>query len=99
MADLQIVQGDDKHIRVIFDGESASQVAGFYFTSKDLDINKYFDTKTDENWYIDLTSEETAKFQSGTKNFDITAKTVGGDIITGIYHGTICVKEKDNKID
>ena len=99
MADLQIVQGDDKHIRVKFDGESASRVAGFYFSSKDLNLTKYFDKKVDGIWYLDFTSQETAQFPVGTKNFDITAKTITNDIITGIYHGTMCVKEKDNKIE
>ena len=99
MTDLQIVQGDDKHIRVNFLGDSASRVAGFYFSSSTLNLNKYYDKKVDDNWYIDLTSEETAQFTTGTHNFDVTAKTITGDIITGIYHGTICVKEKDNKIE
>ena len=57
MADLQIVQGDDKHIRVNFLGDSASRVAGFYFSSSTLNLNKYYDKKVDDNWYIDLTSE------------------------------------------
>ncbi len=49
MADLQIVQGDDKHIRVNFLGDSASRVAGFYFSSSTLNLNKYYDKKVDDN--------------------------------------------------
>jgi hypothetical protein len=99
MADFKIVQGDDKHIRVNFLGDSATQVAGFYFTSSALSLSKYFDTKVDDNWYLDISSEETSKLPVGTFNFDITARTLTGDLITGIYHGTVCVLEKDNKIE
>lgn len=105
MADLQIVQGDDKHICVDFvcankDKDCNTIVSSFYFTSKSLGINKHFTEKeSDGHWYVVLTSEETSKFPTGVHTFDITAKTIDSDTLTGIYHGTICVKEKDNSID
>ena len=99
MGELKIIQGDDKHIRVNFEGESASQVESFYFSSKSLNITKHFTEKIDDNWYVDLTSEETSKFEEGLHTFDITAKTLNGDIITGIYNGTVCVHPKENIIN
>lgn len=97
MADIQIVQGDDKHIQVTFCGKRADIVEAFYFTSRSLNINKYISSKeVDENWYIALTSEETAQLPVGVHSFDITVKTVDSDTLTGLYHGIVCVKGKDN---
>lgn len=99
MADYIIVQGDDKHTRVEMIGTGVELVQAFYFTSKTLGINKLFDRKEEDGyWYIALTSEETRDFKVGVHSFDITVKTVDSDIFTALYHGTVCVKEKDNSI-
>lgn len=99
MTDLKIIQGDDKHIKVNFTGDGATQIQGFYFSSNKLGISKYFGEQVDGSWIIDLTSEETTQFPSGVANFDITVKTLDGKTITSIYEGTLCVAEKTNKID
>ncbi len=99
MANIRIVQGDDKHIKVKFIGDSATIVQGFYFTCATLGINKYFDQKTDDEWYINLSREETRDLDVGIHVFDITAKTISGDIVTGVYHGTVCVLKKDNMVE
>lgn len=104
MADIQIVQGDDKHILVNFvcpnKNEDCNElVESFYFTSKKLGINKHFTEKdNDGRWYITLTSEETIGLLPIVASFDITVKTIDSDTLTGFYHGTLCVKEKDNSI-
>lgn len=104
MADIQIVQGDDKHILVNFvcpnKNEDCNElVESFYFTSKKLGINKHFTEKdNDGRWYITLTSEETIGLLPIVASFDITVKTIDSDTLTGFYHGTVCVKEKDNSI-
>lgn len=102
MAEMEyiIIQGDDKHTRVDFVGGGAKLVQSFYFTSKTLGINKLFTEKeSDGNWYITLTSEETKNLKVGHHNFDITAKTTDDDTYTALYHGTVCVKEKNNSIE
>lgn len=104
MADIQIVQGDDKHILVNFvcpnkDEDCNELVESFYFTSKRLGIDKHITEKdNDGRWYIALSSEETINLPPIVSSFDITAKTIDSDTITGFYHGTICVKKKDNSI-
>lgn len=105
MSDIQIVQGDDKHILVDFvsanpNANGNSIVESFYFSSKALGISKHFTKKDDDGrWYVTLTSEETMVFPTGVYTFDITAKTVDNTTLTGVYHGTLCIKEKDNSID
>ncbi len=104
MADIQIVQGDDKHILVDFVSTNPNEngndiVESFYFSSKALGISKHFTEKDDGRWYAILTSEETKAFPTGVYTFDITAKTVDSTTLTGVYHGTVCIKEKDNSID
>ena len=104
MADIQIVQGDDKHILVDFVSANPnvngnSIIESFYFSSKALGISKHFTEKdSDGKWYVTLTSEETMVFPAGAYTFDITAKTVDSTTLTGVYHGTVCIKEKDNSI-
>lgn len=99
MAELKIIQGDDKNIKVNFTGAGADQIQSFYFSSASLGITKHFTEKIDGAWIITLTSEETKSFTKGTHSFDITVTTLGGETITSIYNGTICVHEKTNKID
>lgn len=98
MADIQIIQGDYKHIAVDF-CDKDEMINSFYFTSNCLGINKKVEEREEDNkWYITLLSKETENLNPGTFNFDITAETVDGKMMTGIYHGTIQVLLKDNKI-
>lgn len=98
MKEISIVQGDDKSIIVDFKGAVAEEIVGFYFSSKRLGISKYFDEKIEGKWIMEFTSDETKTFPSDISTFDITAKLSDGQIMTGIYHGVVCVKEKDNSI-
>lgn len=100
MADYIIIQGDDKHTKVTMTGTGAEQVSSIYFTSKSLGVNKHIaEREADGNFYITFTSKETQYFLRGIHSFDITAITKQNDIHTALYHGTVCVKEKDNSID
>lgn len=99
MAEYVIIQGDDKHTKVILAGSSSNHVTSFYFTSEKLGINKHITSKeADGSWYITLSHTETAKMPEGTFTFDITAILDDGRVKTTIYNGLICVKKKVNAI-
>jgi hypothetical protein len=98
MTDFSIIQGDDKSIIVEFTGAVSQEIVGFYFSSKKLGVSKYFGEKIEDKWIISFTSEETRNFPDGVASFDITAKTSDGQTLTGVYHGVVCIKEKDNSI-
>lgn len=98
MADIKIIQGDYKHISVDF-CDKDEQINSFYFTSNCLGINKKVEEREEDGkWYITLLSKETEVLKAGTFNFDITAETTDNKLVTGIYHGTVQVLVKDNKI-
>lgn len=99
MADLQIVQGDDKHIKVCITGVGGEFVSEVFFSSATLNLVESTTDKTrDDSWVVFISREKTKNLPTGVHTFDITARFENGDIKTGIYHGTVCVLKKDNLV-
>ncbi len=98
-AEIRIIQGDSYQKNVIIENVEPSLIVAVYFSSNKLNVCKQLDYDSENNKYkLFLTRQETALFEKGVYDYDITIKFERDVVRTIPYRTSLTILPKVNKV-
>ena len=98
-AEIRIIQGDSYAKNIIIENVDNSLIVAVYFSSARLNVSKQLDYDSENGKHkLFLTRQETANFEKGVYDYDITIKFERDVVRTIPYRTALTILPKVNKV-
>lgn len=98
-AEIKLISGDSYQKNIIIENVEHSYIEGVYISSEKLGLCKQLEYVSETNKYrFFLERQETAEFEKGVYDYDITIKFIQDVVKTVPYRASFIVYPKINKV-